>query len=47
MIGLGLLDAAVFSIEQLYLFCALLILAAVGVAWSSAGKSKPSLQAVK
>ncbi len=46
MIGLGLLDASVFSIQQLYFLCALLVLAAVGVALATSRRDLV-IQAVK
>jgi MFS family permease len=47
MIGLGLLDASLFTIEQLYLLCALMVLAAVGVSWVSSRKYRLLNEAVK
>jgi len=47
MIGLGLLDASLFTIEQLYLLCALMVLAAVGVSLVSSKKYHPLSEAVK
>jgi MFS family permease len=47
MIGLGLLGASVFTIQQLYLFCALMVLAAVGVSWASSRKYRTLSEAVK
>jgi MFS family permease len=47
MIGLGLLGASVFTIQQLYLFCALMVLAAVGVSWASSKKYHTLSEAVK
>jgi len=47
MIGLGLLGALVFTIQQLYLFCALMVLAAVGVSWASSRKYRTLSEAVK